>query len=209
MRKELLLELAGLAKKYGRRQLFSGLNLRLAAGERLAVTGPNGAGKSTLLRIIAGLERPSCGSANLYDGGDKPLTKEEQVANAGMVSPEMVFYNAMTGLENLRFFAGLQGQAITTDGLTDCLGRVGLAARQADFVGNYSTGMRQRLKFALLLATARRLWLLDEPSSNLDDGGKLLVAELTGEAVRRGHIVVVATNEPEEAAHASHRIVLA
>lgn len=208
MRNRLLLEIDGLAKQYGRRQLFGDLSLRLAAGERLAVTGPNGAGKSTLLRIIAGLERPTRGSVRMYDG-DKPLAKEEQVADAGLVSPEMVVYNAMTGLENLRFFADLQGQAMTTDWLTSCLDKVGLAARRADYVGSYSTGMRQRLKIALLLAMNRRLWLLDEPSSNLDDGGKLLVAELTGEAVRRGHIVVVATNEPEEAAHADQRIVLA
>ena len=75
-------------------------------------------------------------------------------------------------------------------------------------VQTYSTGMRQRLKLAVLVAINPAIWLLDEPSTNLDNNGKALVGELVASAVRRKAVVLLATNEPEEAGYASTTVEL-
>jgi len=72
-----------------------------------------------------------------------------------------------------------------------------------------STGMRQRLKFALILATQPLLWLLDEPSSNLDADGKRLIAQMISKGHEQNAAIIIATNEPWEAEHADYKIELA
>lgn len=202
------LMLLGLTKGYGRRQLFANITRTIGPGECLAVTGANGSGKSTLLKVIAGLIRPDAGAVGVCLGGRR-LEAGRQAFCFGMVSPEIVFYQTMTGYENLRFITGARGFAAASGHLRECLHTAGLSGCAHELVSTYSTGMRQRLKFAVLAALKPPVWLLDEPLSNLDETGKVLVAGLVKTALNRGAIVVIATNEPEEAAYAGQTILLA
>src|SRR6266540_4099089 len=99
MPQSVIVELDGIAKNYGRRQLFYNITCQVKPGECLAVTGQNGSGKSTLLKIIAGLTRPSAGTVHLYTAG-RELPTDERISCIGMVSPEIILYNSLTGYEN-------------------------------------------------------------------------------------------------------------
>ncbi|WP_371366528.1 putative ABC transporter ATP-binding protein NosF [Sporomusa rhizae] len=205
---KVVVELIRVSKKYGRRQLFADINQRIGPGECVGVTGPNGSGKSTLVKIIAGLLRPSAGIVQVRMDG-KAVDAEKRMACFGLISPELLFYQAMTGYENLQFLVRARGLALSDEQLLTCLEAVGLSGRQQECVGTYSTGMRQRLKFAVLEALRPPVWLLDEPTSNLDEEGKKLVKRLVDNALAQQAAVVIATNDLEEVRDAGQKIALA
>lgn len=207
MQQRVSIDLMGITKKYGNNFLFSQITKSIEPGVCLAVTGSNGSGKSTLLKVMAGLIRPTAGHVKVRAGG-RELSASEQAGCFGLVSPEIVFYNNMTGFENVDFILQSAGIRLLPARLVDCLATVGLPGRCHHFVGAYSTGMRQRLKFAVLAALERPVWLLDEPSSNLDGAGKMLVKSLVMDALAKNTVVVIATNEAEGAAYAGQKIAL-
>ncbi len=207
VQQQLSVELIDVSKKFGQRQLFSGINASVKSGECLAVTGCNGSGKSTLLKLVAGIGRPTCGLIRTLSHG-RQLDAQEQAGMLGMVSPEIIFYHAMTAVENILFLTHARGITCTLAAAQNCCHAVGLQADGDAFVRTFSTGMRQRLKFAVLLAVQPSLWLLDEPSSNLDVEGKKLVGVMIAAALERKVAVMIATNEGWEAQYASHTITL-
>ncbi|WP_378956423.1 ATP-binding cassette domain-containing protein [Pelosinus sp. sgz500959] len=200
-------KLVNVSKKIGSRVLFEGLTVTVNSGQCLAITGPNGSGKSTLLKMIAGLSRATTGTIQVLGDG-KMLDTEARLACLGLVSPEIVFYADMTGSENLLFFVRVRGGYCSAEQVADYCQIVGLTAAKDQLVQTYSTGMRQRLKFALILALKPLLWLLDEPSSNLDADGKRLVSKMIGDGLVEQTTVIIATNEPWEAQNASYKIEL-
>ena len=192
MKTKLILE--GLTKSYPGRPVFNDINAHLESGKTLVVAGPNGSGKSTLLRIICAFIRPTRGKATLMNN-DKELPGLEIRRYIGLVSPDLVLYDELTALENLSFFSRVAGIRFTINEFEDRLEQVGLMKRGNDKVGSYSSGMKQRLKYCLALMRNPELLLLDEPTSNLDDSGKLLVDKIIKSY--KG-ILVVATNEKSE-----------
>lgn len=162
------------------------------------IAGRNGSGKSTLMRIIAGLLPPSAGRVGVCASG-QDLDALSRRAVIGAVAPDLQLYGELTGAENLRFFAELRGMPLERDRLAALLERVGLKGRGRELVRNYSSGMRQRLKYAFALLHEPQLLLLDEPTANLDTDGVRMVESVLDEQRRRG-AVVIATNEPRELA---------
>ncbi len=207
MDKNLSVQLLDVRKKIGTRVLFEKLNIVVNPGECLAITGPNGSGKSTLLKIIAGLGQPTTGAVQVWYNG-KQLDLEERRACLGLISPEIILYTDLTGSENILFFTRLRGLRCSQDQIEEYCKTVGLAIYKDQLVHTYSTGMRQRLKFALMLAMQPVLWLLDEPSSNLDADGKMLVAQIISNGLAQKATVIIATNEPWEAEYADCKIEL-
>ena len=200
-------ELEGIGRRLCGRALFEKISGRIGPGDCLAITGRNGAGKSTLLKMVAGLLRPDSGVIRFWRD-ERELDREERRRCQGMVSPEVCWYRELSGRENLLFIARLRGQRDAGADLEAYLARVGLAAEAHRPVGEYSTGMVQRLRFAALLLIKAQVWLLDEPTSNLDRAGKAMVENLVDEARRRDCTVLMATNEPGEAAYAGQVIHL-
>lgn len=139
------LTLAGLAKSYPDRPVFSEISAEVEFGRRLMVTGPNGSGKSTLIRIICGFIRPTKGTV-VFDLDSEKLSRIDIRPHVGLVSPDLVLYDELTANENLAFFAGVAGTNLEESELPDRLESVGLAGRGHDLVGSYSSGMKQRLK---------------------------------------------------------------
>lgn len=178
----------GLAKQYGRRLLFSGLTGCLEPGRVLVVTGPNGSGKSTFLRILAGLVRPDAGTVKM-DG----ITRQE----IGFAAPDVAIYSELTGLENLEFFASVRG--IDPKPAQAALERAGLRRAAGKPAGEYSSGMRQRLKLACAIIHDPALLLLDEPTLALDRSGVSFVENIIAEHAAAGKYIAVATNDPDEA----------
>jgi heme exporter protein A len=200
------LQLEAVSKRFGRRRVFEGLTVEVGHGEVLVITGANGSGKSTLLQVIAGLLRPTRGRVVVSLDG-KPLAEADRREWLGMVSPDLTLYPELTALENLRFFELVRGREPREKELSALLERVGLQGRGGDRVGTYSSGMRQRLKYAFALSHAPRLLLLDEPTANLDVSGVSMVEQVIAEQRGRG-ILVLATNEPEEVRHGDRSLAL-
>src|SRR5689334_18199434 len=101
------LEATGLGKSFGSRRAVDGVDLALHSGDCLAVFGPNGAGKTTLLKLLAGLLKPSFGSASIEG---TPLRNNVTMrGRVGLVSHQSMLYGALTVRENLVFTARLYG----------------------------------------------------------------------------------------------------
>jgi heme ABC exporter ATP-binding subunit CcmA len=173
----------GLAKRYGERRVFAGLDLDLADDDFLLVTGPNGSGKTTLLRLLAGLAVPTAGELEL------PPRHE-----LGYLAHEPLVYRELTPLENLTLFGRLYRIPERGERVGMLLERFGLWDARHRRVSTFSRGMQQRLGLCRVLLHEPRLLLLDEPFNALDADGALLLDALLAE---RGRACVVATHEPE------------
>ena len=195
-----VLELTGIEKRFGARRVLTGVSLSAAGGMVVAVTGPNGTGKSTLLKIVAGLLRPTRGTVRLtLDGQDisEPALRRRSV---GYVGQDVALYPELSGRENLDFFARVRGEPKSSKELQAALESVGLGERGGDAVGVYSSGMRQRLRLALATLFSPRVLLLDEPGLALDGDGVEMLTERIAAFKNSGAAILLATNDPREAA---------
>lgn len=193
------LGLQNVSKRYGRLRVLRRVQAEVSSGQVLVIAGRNGAGKSTLLRIIAGLTRPTSGQVIFFQDG-RTLPAEERRRLTGLVAVDVALYGELTAWENLSFFAQVRGRRLTAAEGEALLDMVGLAGRSEDLVQSYSSGMRQRLKYACALLHGPPFLLLDEPGSNLDEAGRSMVEDIIARQRARG-LVVLATNEPREVAY--------
>jgi heme exporter protein A len=197
---------AGLRKDFNRRPIFSDVSFTLRNGDTLAVSGRNGSGKSTLLKIVASLISPSAGTFSMaVNGADVP--SRTMFRQIGMVAPYLQVYEEFTAIENLALIDGIRGGAHTAGEYDRLLAMVSLDRRKHDFVRTFSSGMKQRLKYALAWMERPPLLLLDEPRTNLDAEGIAMALALVDEQRREG-IVIIATNEQEDVDVCSSRISL-
>lgn len=183
-------------KSFGRLLVFDSVNFELGVGSSLAIAGRNGSGKSTLVKIIAGLLSPSSGEV-IYQIDGKKIDKIDWFKYVGFVAPYLQIYDEFTGYENLEILARIRGLKNYKEKIEDVLKRVNLYSRRYDLVRGYSSGMKQRLKYACALLHEPILLILDEPTSNLDIEGVEMVWAIAEEQKKKG-ILIVATNEPEE-----------
>lgn len=190
------LEVKNLAKVFGYRKIFEGINFKLAERESLVVIGKNGSGKTTLLRILTGLTRQTKGEVIISLNGIIVREKEKKEIS-GYVAPDLNLYDELTALENLAFLVKVQGLRYCQSDLHRKLEEVGLKDRGDDLVSSYSSGMKQRLKYALILLREPHLLILDEPTSNLDREGVFLLDEIIQKQMKKG-ILILATNDKRE-----------
>jgi heme exporter protein A len=182
----------GLAKRFGDRRVFSGVDLELDSG-LLLVTGPNGSGKTTLLRVLARLAAPSAGSLE--------LPARDQIGYLGH-SPNV--YRELTALENLTLFARLY--RVERERVGMLLERFGLWEVRGERVSTFSRGMQQRLGLCRVLLHDPSLLVLDEPTNALDAHG----LELLDAVLDEPRLHVVATHDAARFdARATERLVFA
>lgn len=162
-----LVETRGLTKQYGANVLaVQGLNLAIRVGEVYGLLGPNGAGKTTTLRLLAGLSRPTSGTAVVAGG---PAGSAQSLAHLGAMIETPAFWPYLSGRDNLRLLARYCRVPDTVIGrIVDEVGMSEYANRR---VGTYSTGMKQRLGVAAALLKDPTLLILDEPTNGLDPQG--------------------------------------
>ncbi len=190
------LRVTGLGKSFNRRMIFSGISFELQGNQSITITGRNGSGKSTLMKIIAGVLAASRGDVGVSHGGTA-VSKAELHTILGFVSPYLQLYDEFSGAENLELAQEIRGSAADRSLIRQALDRVGLGQRGNDLLRTYSSGMKQRLKYAAALIHRPPILLLDEPTSNLDDNGKAIVHEIIREQREHG-LLIVATNERDE-----------
>ena len=167
-------EVKHLSKAYSYRKLFTDINVIIPDRSVFVVLGHNGAGKTTFLRVLSGLIPATSGEV-VFTLNGKSLSPTEKRAQIGLVSPDLELYGELTAVENLEFFSGVRGLPFTLDKARELLELVGLKGRGNDYVGTYSSGMKQRMKYAYALLHDPYILVLDEPTTNLDEKGVALV----------------------------------
>ena len=203
----LRLTLNGVSKEFSRRLIFRGISASLGSGESLAITGRNGSGKSTLVKVIAGLLSPTRGTIEYSEAG-RILSANDLRDHLGLVSPYLQMYDEFSASENLQLLSMIRSDTQIDDRrLKEVLMMVGLWERRSDYVRTYSSGMKQRLKYAFAIAHRPSLLILDEPTSNLDSDGIGMVKGLVEDQKKKG-LLIVATNDASEAEWCAGRIDL-
>lgn len=202
----LILVVENVAKAFGRRRICRDVSLELKTGDCLAVVGPNGSGKTTFLRLLCGLLRPDRGTI-FYLSGGQSFRRNSWYRFVGLVAADLALYDELTARENLRFVNKVGGWGRSETDLMSLLEDVELADRSGDLLAEFSSGMKQRMKYAAALVKSPPLLLLDEPTANLDESGIAIFHEV----VKRQHAVgicILATNDPQEAELAERQIVM-
>jgi ABC-type multidrug transport system ATPase subunit len=149
-------------KQFGRFAALRGVTAEFDAGRFHAILGDNGAGKTTLLRALAGLAQPTQGTISIFG-----KTPNEACRDLGYMAHPSLLYDEMSGMENLRYFAGLYGIAGDSR-CEEVIRALGLDPTLNRAVGQYSQGMRQRMSLARAILHDPKILLLDEPFSNVD-----------------------------------------
>ena len=184
---------------------LAGVDLDVAEGEILLLRGPNGAGKTTLLRLLAGLASLDDGRGTVL-GCDLRSDRRALRPQVGLLGHDLMLYEDLTVVENLRFFAALAGASEAES--QAALDRLEVAPRLGDVsLRRLSAGQRKRVAAAALAVRRPRLWLLDEPHAGLDESGRGAVNRLVRDAAGSGATVVLASHEAPAAAEVATRIV--
>jgi heme ABC exporter ATP-binding subunit CcmA len=188
-----IVSLQGVVALLGRFPALAGADLEVGESEIVLVQGPNGAGKSTLLRVCAGLLRIESGRAEVL-GHDLVTDRAAVRRSVGLLGHDTALYDDLTVEENLRFWA--RASRIDDEAVPAALDRLGVADRLRDVaVRNLSAGQRRRTALAAVVVRRPRLWLLDEPHSGLDQGGRDLIDQVILDAALAGATVMLASHE--------------
>ena len=164
----------------------------------VGIAGRNGAGKSTLIKLIAGALSPASGAVSVSVNGT--LIDADDLQNyVGLVGQYLAPYDESTPRELLEVTARLRGISWNVDMSTALLDRVKLGHVHDRVAKGFSSGMLQRLRFAVALQHKPMLLLLDEPTSNLDEDGVTLVKSIIDDQQTVGAIFL-ASNDARELA---------
>ena len=200
----MLVRTENLTKRYGGFTALDACSLGVPAGEIFGLLGPNGAGKTTLLRLLLGYIHPTSGRASVCgcDIEADPLGVRDRTA---YLPGEARLFRRMNGHGVLDFFADLRptcSRAVAAR-VAD---RLGLDCTRQ--VGRMSTGMRQKLALAVVLATDVPLVILDEPTANLDPTARAVVLDLVREARAAGRTVIFSSHVLSEVEETCDRVAI-
>ena len=203
------IELKGVTKHFGETVVIPGLDLEIQDGEFMVFVGPSGCGKSTMLRMIAGLEKMTSGRIQI--GGEDVSDKGPSERGAAMVFQSYALYPHMTVAQNIGFPLKMVGQSqqAIEEAVNEAAKRVGIAHLLSRRPGQLSGGQQQRVALARAIVRHPRIFLLDEPLSNLD--AKLrLETRLELHQLQRelGVTTVYVTHDQEEAMTLADRIAV-
>ncbi len=202
-----MVEIEGLAKAFGRREVLKGVDLKVEGGEFVVIMGPNGAGKTTLLRIISTIIRPDRGRVRVC-GFPVPEKAPEARSRIGFLTHSPFLYDELTARENLLFHARLFSVREPDKRIKELLELVGLEDRAEERVRTFSRGMLQRLAIARALLHDPPLLLLDEPFTGLDQKAAGVLLDLLRRFPGEGKTVIMTTHQADEALTLASRILI-
>ena len=199
-----VLEVKGLKKRLGKREIIKGINFSVKDGEIFGFLGPNGAGKTTTIRMLVGLIAPNEGEIKIC-GKDVQKEKEEALKNVGAVVENPELYKYLSGRENLMQIARIR--KVSKEEVEELIELVGLKDRIDDKVKKYSLGMKQRLGLAAALIGEPKLLILDEPTNGLDPSGIIDFREVVKKAAKeKGMAVFISSHILSEVQNLCDRV---
>lgn len=194
-----LLEARNLTLWRGDRCLFENLSFELAAGELVHLRGPNGCGKTSLLRVICGLTLPETGEV-LWRNTKVLSSRTDFHAEMSYVGHRESLKAELSAEENLIHDLGLR-RDLESGAVQDALAKVQLQNAMSIPSRSLSAGQRRRASLARCLASKSRLWILDEPYTNLDVAGRLLVDSMMTNHLRQDGIVLLVAHQDHGVDH--------
>lgn len=192
-----VIEAIDLSKRYGDGSLaLDALNLAVGAGEIYCLLGARGAGKTSAVHLFLGLAAPTAGRARL-GGVDVATDPREARRRVAYMMDNVAFYDTLTAMENLEFFAQIGGRRhVETEELAMAMRTVGLPERAfRQRVRHFTDGMRQKLGFAAALVKEAPAWLLDDPLAGLDPQATAELVDLLREVRETGKAILLATQD--------------
>ena len=201
------IEAVGLGKVIDGRAVLADVNLRIGAGEYVAVIGANGAGKSTLLKILATLTPASSGQLVLF-GAESGRELVGVRSRIGLVGHQSMLYRDLSARENLVFFGklyGIENPAARADRLLEVIGLLG---RADEPVKNFSRGMTQRVAIARALMHDPDLLLADEPFDGLDAPSVESTGQLLAHLHRAGKTIVLVNHDIGQSLRLAPRVIV-
>jgi ABC-type multidrug transport system ATPase subunit len=197
------IQASNLGKRYNSEWIFRDFNYCFEKGKTYAITGPNGSGKSTLLQVLWGQLPQSIGTVE-YSINSAKTPVEEIYKQVSIAAPYLDLIEEYTLNELIRFHFSLRKirEGLRTSDVLDLL-ELGHAKDKP--LGDFSSGMRQRVKLGLAFFTASRFLFLDEPGTNLDEPSFGWYLKNLSE-VPKECIVFIASNVAKEYISASHFI---
>tara|TARA_R110001592_G_scaffold138225_1_gene356977 strand:+ start:96120 stop:97022 length:903 start_codon:yes stop_codon:yes gene_type:complete len=185
---QIILEIDGISKRYGKVQALKPYKLQIPKGTTFGILGPNGSGKTTTLGIILGILSSDSGSFTWFDG--QSVNSAKKRIGALLETPN--FYPYMTAYQNLKLVAKIK--ELKNPNIDAVLKTVNLHERAHHKFKGYSLGMKQRLAIAASLLGEPEVLLLDEPTNGLDPTGIAEVRDLITRIAANGTTVIIASH---------------
>ncbi|HAK71810.1 amino acid ABC transporter ATP-binding protein [Bifidobacterium sp. UBA6881] len=209
---EVIIDVKGLRKNYGRTEVIKGVDLTVRKGEVICIIGPSGAGKSTILRCLNGLEHATGGRVVVagHDLNDPKVDIDRVREQVGMVFQHFNLFNNMSVIENIILAPKLvhgETDAEARKRAMDLLETVGLAQKADAMPKSLSGGQKQRVAIARSLAMRPQVMLFDEATSALDPEMVGDVLEVIRGLAEQGMTMVLVTHEMGFAREVATRVI--
>ena len=201
-------DVRGLTKKFGKKIITDGVDIRVKKGSVCGFLGPNGSGKTTTIRMLCGLLKPDGGSGSCL-GYDFRGQSEAIRLKTGYMTQKFGWYDDLSVKENLEFIARLFAVKNQKADVNQILNRLDLAPRQNHLAGSLSGGWKQRLALAMCLVHGPELLLLDEPTAGVDPKARREFWDIIHELAQGGITVLVSTHYMDEAERCHELIYIA
>ena len=202
------IDVRGLTKKFGKKIITDGVDIRVKKGSVCGFLGPNGSGKTTTIRMLCGLLKPDGGSGSCL-GYDFRGQSEAIRLKTGYMTQKFGWYDDLSVRENLEFIARLFAVKNQKAAVNQILDRLDLAPRQNHLAGSLSGGWKQRLALAMCLVHGPELLLLDEPTAGVDPKARREFWDIIHELAQDGITVLVSTHYMDEAERCRELIYIA
>lgn len=178
--------------------VFRNVSFEITTGDSFAILGPNGSGKSTLLKIIAKLIVPTDGKVKVFLNS-KELNSEKQRLIQSFVAPYLILFEEFKPLEHIDIHSKILGKKYDKKKALELIAFFDLNDSLDKPIKEFSSGMKQRMKYVLAFLFEPSIILLDEPFSNLDELGISKLIEKINYSKNIGKIIIIATNDKREA----------
>jgi ABC-2 type transport system ATP-binding protein/nitrous oxidase accessory protein len=199
-----MIQVTNLTKSFGPNIAVDNLSFSIVPGESVALWGPNGAGKTTVIRCLLGLY--SAQGTLIINGFNAQKQGKKARATVGYVPQELSFYNDMSARDTIGFYAGLKKVSVVQADAV--LAEVGLSNHDHKQVAALSGGMKQRLALACALLADPQLFILDEPTSNLDTTAREEFIKLLLKLKTRGKTLLFTSHRLEEVEALASRVLV-
>ncbi|GGE83841.1 ABC transporter ATP-binding protein [Priestia taiwanensis] len=199
-----IIETSNLTKKYGKKTVVDNISLTVKKGDIFGFLGRNGAGKSTFINMITGIIQPTAGSFKLLN--ETNLNKVYQ--KIGVLPDYSSFYDSLTALDHLKFFARINGHKLSSEEGISILSQVGLEGDADKKAGKFSFGMKKKLGIAQAIAHNPELIFLDEPTSGIDAESGLKIQKLIRQLQAEGKTIFMTSHNLNEVEKICNRIAI-